>query len=81
MTRTIPYRQGGVDLQGYLTYDDVLQGKPPVFLLSTNGGVSSNLRGHLLLIDQCADQEARKETYGKTNRCFTWKSEKKGQQQ
>jgi dienelactone hydrolase len=33
ITRTIPYRQGGVDLQGYLAYDDALQGILPGVLV------------------------------------------------
>lgn len=34
VTRTIPYRQGGVDLQGYLAYDNALQGKRPGVLIA-----------------------------------------------
>jgi len=33
VTRTIPYRQGGVDLQGFLAYDNALQGKRPGVLV------------------------------------------------
>ncbi|MFZ0449267.1 MAG: dienelactone hydrolase family protein [Desulfatiglandaceae bacterium] len=33
VTRTIPYRQGGVDFQGYLAYDNALQGKRPGVLI------------------------------------------------
>jgi dienelactone hydrolase len=33
VTRTIPYRQGGVDLQGFLAYDNAVQGKRPGILV------------------------------------------------
>jgi dienelactone hydrolase len=33
ITKTISYRQGGVDLQGYLAYDNLLKGKRPGVLI------------------------------------------------
>ena len=39
ITKTVPYQSEGMNLKGYLAYDDAKTGKHPVFSLCMNGGV------------------------------------------